>query len=198
MIKKSICLSLLVFFVGCDDGNKRDTHQTLSLCDTNISLQVANLTLDVHKNRLATTTKLLNDANITLNAIDRVNSALANTLDISTQMLNKVAEPFEMSNSSSNPFGLATTFNSNTAAFTILKPLTRKYILVSSQSRFFPDNQSIKTLFTTPATLTNAWNRAITEADKNKNLYVTILMLEDNATITNLTNGLLIKSSQLN
>jgi hypothetical protein len=131
-------------------------------------------------------------------SFDKVNSDILNTADLSMKLITELTKPFTFYNPDASPFSLNTDFHLGLPAFSI-KPsaLTKKYILVSSPSRLFPEDQSMKTLFSGPITLAKAWDRAISNADSSKNLYVTILEIDTNATLTNLTNGLLVKSSQL-
>lgn len=193
-IRLFFCLSLLTAFSGYSD-TKKDT--ITYLCDKQNTLAVNDLTLKTHTNSFTTTTKLLQDMNATLHSFDKINSDVINTLDLSMKVLNELAKPFAFYDTNA-PFTLIEDFNLSLPAFTITEPLSKDYLLVSSPSRLFPDSDSVKTLFSNAVELTSAWNRAFSSADSSKDLYITILQIEENATLTNLTNGLLIKSSQLN
>jgi len=193
-MKKFILASLLLslFILGCNKSNKSEDNAT-AVCDTNSSLALKATTLKVSQNTLDVSTDIINDMNATLKKIDRMNEAIYETMKLSAQTLEKIAEPFQMSNEGSQLFYV----DSTPPIFMIKQPLLKNYILVSSPSRFFPDFASVKTLFNNPITLSSAITRAYTQAEPNKNLYITILQVESNATLTNLTNGMLIKSSQL-
>jgi len=178
--------------LGCNISNKSEDNVTV-VCDANNSLALKATTLKVSQNTLDVSTNIINDMNATLDKIDRINEAIFETMKLSAQTLEKIAEPFQMSDEGSQLFYV----QDPPFIFMIKQPLLKNYILVSSTSRFFPDLSSVKTLFNNPITLSSAITRAITQAEPNKNLYMTILQVESNATLTNLTNGLLIKSSQL-
>jgi len=185
IFKTSLLFATLVLLtLGCKDTKTTQEKPSTRRCDTNASTIVNAATLHVMQNTLTNTTKILGDINNTLQNMD---------IQVSTDTLKTLAAPFVMSREGANIFEV----NSSLPGFSIKQPLTKKYILVSSTSRFFPDTNSIKTLFFNPFSLSSALQRALINADKSKNLYLTILQVETNARVTNLTNGLLIKSSQL-
>lgn len=189
-MKKFIHTSLLLslFLLGCNNSNKSEDTATV-VSDMNDSLALKATTLKISQNTLKVSTDIINDMNATLEKMDRINQAIFDTMQLSA----KTAEPFKISDEGSQLFDL----NSSPPSFAIKKPLFKNYFLVSSPSRFFPNFASVKTLFYNPATLSSAVSRAFTQAEPNKNLYITILQFESNGTLTNLTNGMLIKSSQL-
>ena len=194
IFKTSLLFATLVLLtLGCKETKTAQEKPSTSRCDTNASTIVNAATLHVMQNTLTNTTKILGDINNTLQNMDRMNTAVLNTVQVSADTLKILAAPFIISSEGANIFEV----NNSLPGFSIKQPLSKKYILVSSTSRFFPDTNSIKTLFFNPSSLSSALQRALTNADKSKNLYLTILQVETNARITNLTNGLLIKSSQL-
>lgn len=184
--------AFLLLNVGCNESTKSKTT-TMTLCDTNRSTTLNAATLNVLQNTITTTTEIIDDMNKTLHKMDSMNKSVLKTVELSTDMVTVIAKDFAMSPEGQSLFEADTSL----PGFIPKKPLDKNYILVSSPNRFFPETKSIKTLFNNPATLTNALNRALDAADKSKNLYMTIIQVETNATLTNLTNGLLIKSSQL-
>ena len=185
LLSCAVFASLLL--VGC--GSSKSEKKTY-VCDLNDSLTLKSSALKVSQNTLELSSKILMDMNATLEKINRMNEAIYETMDVSAQTLEKVAKPFSISDEGAKIF----TINSFTPSYIAIKqPLTKKYILVSSANRFFPDGQSVKTLFSDGTTLSNALQKAFNESDSSKNLYLTILQIESNQTLTNLTNGLLIQ-----
>lgn len=193
-MKKFVPASLIllsILLAGCN-ANKKSEEAPAAVCDINNSLALKATALKVSQNSLELSTKIINDMNKTLDKIDRMNQAVFDTMKLSSDTLEKIAEQFKMSDEGSQLFYV----QDSPPAFMIKQPLVKKYILVSSPNRFFPDASSVKTLFTDSSTLSSATQRALTQADPNKNLYMTIVQVESNGTLTNLTNGLLVKSSQ--
>lgn len=193
-MKKFVPASLIllsILLAGCN-ANKKSEEAPAAVCDINNSLALKATALKVSQNSLELSTKIINDMNKTLDKIDRMNQAVFDTMKLSSDTLEKIAEQFKMSDEGSKLFYV----QDSPPAFMIKQPLVKKYILVSSPNRFFPDASSVKTLFTDSSTLSSATQRALTQADPNKNLYMTIVQVESNGTLTNLTNGLLVKSSQ--
>ena len=195
LIPSVIFTSLLLIGCGSSKSDQKDSLTNKEgnfSCDLNSSLALKSSLIEVSQNTLNLSNKIINDMNVMLEKMDRMNDAIDNTMDISSQTLKKIAEPFNISDEGKNLF---TIDNSTSPYITIKKPLTKKYILVSSPNRFFPDTQSVKTLFNDGTTLSNALQKAFDEVDNSKNLYLTILQIESNTTLTNLTNGVLIKNN---
>lgn len=189
----AFAILLTLFVDGCDNSNKTETTPALTSCDTNAAATLNAATLSVMQNSIETSTKILNDMNATLTKIDAMNERVLQTLELSATTAAKLAGDFNMSAEGATLFEV----NNSIPGFAIKVPLSKNYILASSPNRFFPDSQTLKTLFYDPSSLTNALNRALKAADKNSNLYMTILQVETNGTITNLTNGLFISKSLL-
>ena len=193
-LKFSAFAILLTLFVsGCGNSNNKETTPAITSCDTNASATLNAAALAVMQNSIETSTKILNDMNATLAKIDAMNERVLQTMELSAVTAAKLADDFNMSAEGATLFEV----NNSIPGFAIKVPLSKNYILASSPNRFFPDSQTLKTLFSDPTSLTNALSRALNAADKESNLYMTILQVETNGTITNLTNGLFISKSLL-
>ena len=176
--------------VVSSDDKSQTTEGTKFSCDVNNSLILKSSAVGVSQNTVALSSKILNDMNGMLDKINRMNDAIYDTTEIASRTVQKIAEPLSISAEGEKIF----TIDVNSEPYiSIKKPLTKKYILVSSPNRFFPDTQSVKTLFNNGTTLTNALTKAFDNAGDTKNLYLTILELESDKSLTNLTNGILIK-----
>ena len=190
-IPSLIITSLLLISCGSNNSDSSTTKEEGFSCALENSLALKSLDVKVSQNSLNLSTKIIRDMNKTLDNINRMNEAVYATMNSSAQTLQKIAEPLELSADAQKLFIIDA---SKDPCIKIKDSLTKKYILVSSPSRFFPDTQSVKTLFKDADTLTNALNKAFDGVDSSKNLYLTIIQLEDdNVTFTNLTNGILIK-----
>jgi len=188
---KSSAFAIICSFiiVGCgNNSDKQEPVSTVTSCDTNAATTLNAATLNVLQNSIETSTKILQDMNATLGKIDVMNERVLHTMELSATTVAKLAEKFQMSDEGAQLFEVSNSI----PGFAIKVPLSKNYILASSANRFFPERQTLKTLFNDPASLTNALNRALNAADKNSSLYMTILQVESNGTVTNLTNGLLI------
>ena len=173
-----------------DDNTLVSGEATKFSCDINNSLILKSSALGVSQNTLDLSNKILKDMNGMLDNTNKMKEAVYNTMEIASQTVQKIAEPLTVSDEGKKIFTIDT---NNEPYISIKQVLTKKYILVSSPSRFFPDTQSVKTLFNNGGTLTSALTKAFNAAGNSKNLYLTILELESDKTLTNLTNGILIK-----
>jgi len=161
------------------------------------ALNVDNLTIQVHENTFYTTSKMYTELNKTLVAFDKMNESIIDTMDNNMKLVNTLARVFKISDSYSSIFAITSDYTATKPAFIIKQTLTKKYFLVSSESRFFVDSKTIKTYFFDSASLTNAWTRAISTSNKTKNLYLSLLEIDNNGNITKVTNSFLIKSVNL-
>ena len=191
----TFAIFLTLFITGCGSSNKNETNSTKvhSSCATNTVSTLNTTALTVMHNSLQTSTHILKDMNQTLVRMDTMNDRVLKTVELSAKTVSKLADDFNMTEEGAKHFKVGTIL----PGFVIKGALSKKYILASSASRFFPDAKTLKTLFYDSNSLTIALNRAIDTADKSNNLYMTILQIETNGTITNLTNGLLILKSNL-
>lgn len=193
-IPSLIVTSLLL--VGCGGGSDSSPAQQDTTTDNNNScalesaLALKSSIVEVSQNTVTLSNKIIKDMNETLDNINKMNEAIYSTLEVASQTVKKMAEPLSITDNGKKLFTIDPSKN---PAITINQVLTKKYILVSSPSRFFPDAQSVKTLFNDASTLTNALNKAFNGVDSSKSLYLTILELESDNKFTNLTNGILIK-----
>ena len=179
------------------DTNKTTTV-TLTPCESNIIATLDKSAVDVMQNNTDTTTHIVNNMyamldnmNEMLEDMDTMNQRVLETTELSAKTFATIADSFNISSDGSKLFEV------KDGKFSIKTPLSKDYILASSANRFFPDSQTLKTLFNDSASLAKAYTRAIETANKSNNLYMTILQVESNGTITNLTNGLLIPKSSL-
>jgi len=189
----TFAILLTLFINGCGSSSQTETTPAITSCDTNASAILNAAALSVMRNSIETSTKIITDMNATLTKIDAMNERVLQTMELSAATAAKLANDFNMSAEGATLFEV----NNSIPGFAIKVPLSKNYILASSPNRFFPDSQTLKTLFNDPSSLTNALNRALNAADKKSNLYMTILQVETNGTITNLTNGLFISKSLL-
>jgi len=185
----STIIGISFIMLGCGGGS--DTKNATN--NTNISNKnFDKVIVDVLNNTVETATHIINNEKEMLTKIDKMNQRILTTMEISTHTATKLAEEFNMTAEGKKIFQV----DDSSLGFKIKQPLTKSYILASSPNKFFPDTQTIKTLFNNQVTLTKALDRAFKTADKKNNLYLTILEIKKNGTLTNLTNGLLIKNSQ--
>ena len=191
----TFAIFLTLFITGCGSSNKDETNATKvnNSCATNTASTLNRATLTVMHNSLQTSTHIIDDMNLTLSKMDAMNDRVLQTVELSAKTVSKLADDFNMTKEGTKHFKV----DNALPGFVIKGALSKKYILASSASRFFPDTKTLKTLFYDSSSLTIALNRAIDSANKSNNLYMTILQIETNGTITNLTNGLLILKSNL-
>ncbi len=189
-IPSLIVTSLLLISCGSNNSDPSTSKEEAFSCTLENSLALKSSTVAVSQNSINLSTKIIQDMNRTMDDINRMNEAVYTTMNISAQTLQKLAEPLKVSADGQNLFVIDP---SKDPCIKIKDSLSKKYILVSSPSRFFPYIQSVKTLFKDADTLTSALDKAFDGVDSSKNLYLTILELESDNTFTNLTNGILIK-----
>ena len=202
-IKELLLVSLFVVLTGCGSSNNNSSSSASSpsLVDAEpikkVAIQVDKLTIDVHKNSYATTTKLLNDVEKMLHSVDSMNKRVINTIDLSMKLVNTLAKPVGITENYKSLFLFFLDYNSTIPAFNISGTLTKKYFLLSSVSPFFLEKKTRKGYFVDTSSLAAVWGKALETANRSKNLYFSIVEIDTNNTIHKVSNALVIKSVDL-
>ncbi len=195
-------LSISIFFSGCSKDDNSDTTSANEISvDAEIvkvsAMKINDLTLKVDQNTYDTTSKMYKDINKTLQAFDKMSQSVLNTLDNGMKLANTLAQPFKISDDYTTLFALENNYTATTPAFTMSLSANKTYFLLSSQTKFYVENKTIKTYFKDASTLSGGWTRAISMADKNKDLYLKIVEIFSDGTSKKVTNSFLIKSTEL-
>jgi len=200
--KGLLSLTSLLLLIGCQGNNTSSTSQTLTVDEneetiTRAAANVDDLTIQVHDNTFATTSSMYESVDSMSEDFTRMSESVTERMTQEMKLLNTLAKPFSIDENYSAYFAVDNNYTATTPAFVILQTLPSQYFLVSSPTKFYTDGSTVKTLFNDATTLTNAWSRAITSADKNKDLFLSLLELDANATVKKITNSFLIKSATL-
>jgi len=199
LLKTIFFLSFILLFTACGTNSSQNTKVTL--VDATVVKQavvnIDNLTVKVHKNTFDVTSKMYSDLNHTLNSYVKMDEAVTNTMDKQMNLLNALAQPFKFADSFKDIFTTNNNYTATTPAFVIKKALTNKYFLVSSDTKFFIKGQTIRTYFTDSTTLANAWKRVINNADKSKDLYLTLVEIDTSNTIHQVATIFVVKKEKL-
>jgi len=181
------------------DGSTTTSTVTTTNDDTLLraSAKIDDLVIKVHDNTFQTEDELYKELNQMLLDYTRMKESVTDRMTSEMQLLNTLAKPFAIADSYSSYFSLNSNYNATTPAFIINKTLTSNYFLLSSDTQFYLQGKSIKTYFKDTSTLANAWQRAITNADVNKDLYLTLLALSADGKVTRVTNSFIVKSATL-
>ena len=202
MIKKSIHTILLigniVLFSACGSNNSDTTSvETPPIANStneetilNAAVKIDDLNIKVHTTTFDLTNKYYAD-------FTKISQAHADRMNAEMQLLNTLAKPFDIAATYTSYFSKNSDYNATTPAIIINKTLTNNYFLLSSSSHFYTEGQTVKTVFKDAESLSSAWSRAIANADKTKNLYLSLVEIDSDAKVTNVTNSLLIKSETL-
>lgn len=161
------------------------------------ALKIDNLVVKVHDNTFKTTSNFYTSTNKMLNDFTRMSESVTDRMNTEMNLLTTLAKPFKIDSNYSSIFSVIDDYTATKPAFVISKTLTNNYFLVSSDSKFYLQNKTIKTLFKDTNTLATAWSRAIINADKTKDLYLCLLELDSNGKVTQVTNSFLIKNATL-
>ena len=156
-----------------------------------------NLTVQVHKNTFDVTSKMYSELNRMLVSYVAMDKAVTDTMDEQMKLLNALAQPFKFADSFKDRFTTDENYTATAPAFVIKKALTHKYFLVSSKTKFFIEGQTIRSYFNDATTLTNAWQRVISNADKSKDLYLTLVEIDESNTMHQVATIFIVKKEKL-
>ena len=197
-LKELIFITLLVIFSGCGGSGGSSTSSSNLVDAEPIVKAVAHmdkLNIDVQKNTYDTTTELLTDVNSMLHSVVDIDDNVTHTMVLNMKLLNALAQPVGITQNYKSLFAIADTYNSTTPAFRIIGTLTKNYFLLSCETPFFIEQKTVKSYFNNSDTLSKAWIKAISTADKSKNLYLSIVEIDEENITHKVSNALLIKSS---
>jgi len=217
MIKPIYIFTLLaiLIFNGCGGGSS--TEQTVdkpnnnntepeipesseNQYDRSITLAAAkidNLTIKVNENGMKSTSDMLNSLNSELDSFVDMTDSITQTMVSAMKYANSLAQPFSFTDEYKNYFDLDMSYTDTKSAFILKISSTKKFILLSSDSSLFLEGHTLKSYFFDTSTLSNAWIKSISLANKNKNLYFTIHEIDENGTVHNVCNKFFIKKLDL-
>jgi len=211
LLKNIIILSsFILLFTACGGGNSTSSTQTekskkttaATQIDSQVikkaSMSINNLTVGIHKNTFDVTNKMYTHLNNMLHSYTNVNKVVTDTMDEQMKLLKLLAQPFKIADGFKDRFDVTDNYTATTPAFVIKKQLTSKYFLVSSNTKFFIEGKTIKTYFNDSTTLTNGWKRVIKNADKSKDLYLTLVEIDNSNIMNQVATVFTIKKDKLN
>ncbi len=196
-----LLLSNIVLFSAC--GSSDDTPVAITTTQTDEDtilravVKIDDLTINVHTNTFTNTDKYYKVIDSLTSDYAKMSQAHTERMNAEMQLLNTLAQAFDIAPAYTTYFSKNSNYNATTPAIIINKILTNNYFLVSSPSHFYVEGKTIKTYFKDASSLSNAWSRAISNADKTKDLYLSVIGLDSNSKVTNVTNSLVIKSATL-
>ncbi len=201
-------------FSGCGGGSS--TEQTADKSDNNtestmpnsseneydraITLSAAkidNLTIKVHENGMKSTSDMLDSLNSELHSFVDMTDSVTQTMVSAMKYADALAQPFSFTEEYKNYFDIDMGYTALRSAFTLKEPSAKKFILLSSDSSLFLEGHTIKSYFFDTSSLSDAWIKSISLANKDKNLYFTIHEIDENGTVHSVCNSFLIKSVDL-
>jgi hypothetical protein len=202
-LKTFFFLFTLVFLSACGGGSSSTSSGDSSKASIDaqvikkVAISIDNLSLNVHKNSFDVTTQMYKKLQTMLLSYDAMQEVVTKDLNEQMKFLNALAKPFKFADAFVNTFDVNNNYTANIPAFGIQKVLMDKYFLVSSQTRFFIEGQTIRTYFQDSVTLTNAWKRVIKNADKNKDLFLTLIAVDSSNKVQRVCTVFTVKKDKL-
>jgi len=206
-------LSMLTFN-GCGGGSSTD--QTANELDNNIksttpnsseneydrvitlsAVKIDNLTIKIHENGMKSISDMLDSLNSELYSFVDMTDSVTQTMVSAMKYADALAQPFSLTEKYKNYFDIDMSYTAVKSAFILKEPSTKKFILLSSDSSLFLEGHTLKSYFFDASSLSNAWTKSISFANKDKNLYFTIHEIDKNGTAHNVCNSFFIKSVDL-
>jgi len=187
-----------------DSNSETSTQEQVSFVPENedeiikyATVKIDNLVVQVHQNTFANINKMYDNLNRMLHSFDAMNKRVLDTLDLSMKLVNTLAQPVAITSQYTNIFAISNTYTATSPAFVLKSTLKEKYFLVSSVTPFFIERRTIKSYFFDETTLTKSWSNAISSADKEKNLYLSVVEIDKDGVLHKVSNALCIKSAKL-
>jgi len=160
--------------------------------------KIDNMTVQVNENGMKSTSDMLDSLNSELHSFVDMTESATQTMISAMNYANALSQPFSFADEYKNYFDIDMDYSSVKSAF-ILKKVesTKKYLLLSSDSSLFLQGHTLKSYFFDMSSLTVAWTKAISLANKDKNLYFTIHEIDKDGTLHSVCNSFSIENKIL-
>jgi len=178
------------FWVNMETCTDTNLSTNVTCQDVNVSsAEIINMIYSLQKSRYSVyesnqnlSKKLVSDVDKMKTRVETMASRVTYTIEKSYELIKLLSKSVEINSLYKNIFSTTTSYDTNTPYFIMSQLSNKNFLLVSSSTPIFSQYKTIKTSFSTPASLLVAWQRSIANYTKG-NLYFNIYeILEDGIT----------------
>jgi len=194
----------LGFWVNMKTCTDTTLSTNITCQDINISsTEVLNMTYTLQKSRFSVyesnqnlTNKLVTDIDKMKTKVEAMADRVTNSIEKSFELIKLLSKSVEINSAYKSIFSATTSYDTNTPYFIMSQLSNKNFILISSSTPIFSKYKTVKTAFSTPASLLIAWQRSITNYTKG-NLYFNIYEILEDGTTNRVSNTMFIPAKKM-
>ena len=196
VLAKILVFTLAFMLAGCSntpDDEPRSRFDVFSFIDFGLTLQ--DTLLNAYKSDFNLTSTLVEDTYLMMDSFEKVADRVITSGTLAAEFINLLAKDHTFNDGYNSTFSLNPTYGTDNAFFTInTLDITKTYMLVTSSTRLFVPQTTIKTLFHDNSTLDAAWQRSI-DHHQSGNMYLNIYEIEADGTVQRVGNAAVVSAA---
>ena len=183
---------------GCSN-TPEDDHESrfdvYSFIDFGLTLQ--DTLIQAYTGDLNLTTELIEDTYFMMVSVEKVADSVITSSTLAAEFITLLTKEHAFNDGYSSTFLLNPDYKIDSSFFTMTTfDITKTYMLVTSSTRLFVPETTIKTLFHDNSTLDAAWQRSI-DNHQSGNMYLNIYEIEADGTVQRAGNAAVIPAATL-
>ena len=198
ILTKILAFALALMLTGCSntpDDEPESKFDVFSFINFGLTLQ--DTLLNAYKSDINLSSELFEDTYLLMVSFEKMADSVITSGTLTAEFINLLAKDQTFNDGYSSTFSLNQSYGTDSAFFTMnTLDITKTYMLVSSSTRLFVPQTTIKTLFHDNSTLDAAWQRGL-DHHQSGNMYLNIYEIEADGTVQRVGNAVVIPADTL-
>ncbi len=198
VLAKLLALVLAFMLTGCSntpDDEPESRFDVYSFIDFGLTLQ--DTLVHSYESDLNLTSELVEDTYIMMDSFEKVADSVITSSTLAAEFINLLAKDHAFNDGYNGTFSLNPTYGTDSSFFTMNTfDLTKTYMLVTSSTRLFVPQTTVKTLFYDNSSLDAAWQRSL-DHHQTGNMYLNIYEIEADGTVQRAGNAAVIPAAAI-
>ena len=184
VVTKLLVLGLVFIFSGCSNSPEDEPSSQLrvyTFIDFGLTLQ--DTIIQAYQSDLNLTTVLIQDTYRIMDSFEQMADRVTTSNTLTVEFINMLTKEQTFNEEYNTVFSTTPTYDANIPYFTMTSfDADKTYMLVSSSTRLFVPETTIKTLFNDNSSLSVAWQRSV-DNHISGNMYLNIYEIETDGTV---------------
>jgi len=196
VVTKLLLLGLLFIFSGCSNSPEDEPSSQLrvyTFIDFGLTLQ--DTLIHAYQSDIGLTTDLIQETYRMMDSFEQIADRVTTSNALSVEFINMLTKEQTFNEGYNTLFTVNSTYEVSTSYFTMISfDVNKNYMLVSSSTRLFVPETTVKTLFSDNSSLNAAWQRSI-DNHQSGNMYLNIYEIEADGTVQRVGNAAVISAA---
>jgi len=183
VVAKFLALGLLFILSGCSNSPEDETSSQLrvyTFIDFGLTLQ--DTLIHTYKNDIDLTTALMQDTYRMMESFEQIADHVTTSKTLTVEFINMLTKEQTFNEGYNTVFSTNQAYDANIPYFAMSSfDANKNYMLLSSSTRLFVPETTIKTLFNDNSSLNEAWQRSINN-HQSGNMYLNIYEIKADGT----------------